>query len=93
MLALIVGDCPSCILEGHRILRMAGLVRDSDYYEANRFDFRNDKLFEKRAELYTMTTAILYDRDSGQFINLKISPIDERVLADIRLLAKKDPLK
>ena len=93
MLALIVGECPSCILEGHRILRMAGLVRDSDYYEVNRFDFRNDKLFEKRAELYTMTTAILYDRDSGQFINLMISPIDERVLSDIRLLAKKDPLK
>ena len=65
MLALIVGECPSCILEGHRILRTAGLVRDSDYYEANRFDFRNDKLFEKRADGLYHNTAFVFERDGS----------------------------
>lgn len=89
MIVLIVGECSSCINDGNRMLRYAGLVKGSDYYEVNRYDYRNDKLFENRADIYTMTTRILYNTDTKQFINLKGLEFDEQVRADILKVACK----
>lgn len=90
MVVLIVGECPSCISDGNRSLRLAGLVKGRDYTEVNRYEYRTDTLFQNRADLYKLTTALLYNTETKQFINLKNVDITEQVRGDIRRVAGLD---
>lgn len=88
MIQLVVGECTQCIKSARITLRKCGLVPGVDYYEVNRFDVRKSALFKERPDLYVMVTAVLYNRDTEQYIPLKNIQLTQEVRNDIIKLAK-----
>lgn len=89
MIQLVVGECNSCIKSARILLRKCGLAPYRDYQEVNRFDVKNTKLFQERPDLYVMATAILYNRDTEQYIYLKNLMLTQEVRQAIAELVKK----
>lgn len=89
MVYLVVGECPTCISEGHRLLRICGLNRGTDYTEINRSELRDDKLFENRADLYRTTTKLLYNTDKKSFIDLSKLELNSKTINSVKALANK----
>ena len=86
MMQLVVGECPSCCKSARILLRKCGYAVNTDYYEVPRFDLRKSRLFQERPELYAMATAILYNRDTGEYINLKSLQLTQEVRNAIKTL-------
>ena len=89
MIQLVVGECNSCIKSARILLRKCGLSAYRDYQEVNRYDVKTTKLFQERPDLYVMATAILYNRDTEQYIYLKNLQLTQEVRNEILKLADK----
>lgn len=79
---LIVGECGACISDARIMLRRVGV----EYVEVNRFDLRDDPIFESSPELYTMAMAVYYNKETGKYINLKKVELTDEVRKAIKSL-------
>lgn len=84
MIQLVVGECNQCIKSARILLRKCGFAHMRDYQDVHRFDLRKSELFKERPDLYALTTAILYNRDTGEYINLKGLMLTQEVRESIK---------
>lgn len=86
MIELVLGECPQCGKSARILLRKCGYSQYRDYQEVNRFDLRKAALFQEKPELYTLTTAILYNRKTEEYINLKNLMLTQEVRDQVKKL-------
>ena len=86
MIQLVVGECNGCIKSARILLRKCGYAAYRDYQEIPRYDLRKTALFQERPDLYVMTTAILYNRDTEEYINLKNLQLTQEVRNEVKRL-------
>ena len=88
MIELVVGECNACVKSARILLRKCGYAAYRDYQEIPRYDLRSSALFKERPDLYVMTTAILYNRDTEEYINLKNLKLTQEVRDEIKKLVE-----
>jgi hypothetical protein len=71
MIYLVVGECSGCIDKGNIIMRQAGLIKDQDYYEVNRFEKKDSSLFKADPTLYTHALACAWNDSTGKYVVIK----------------------
>lgn len=92
MVALVVGGCPSCVEQAVIDLRRVGLAENRDYYLMYVDELKEDPIFKAHPELGQFTSAFLYNRETGQAINLKNITLTQEARANIRKLALQNTL-
>lgn len=86
MMELVIAECNACIKSARVLLRKCGYAANVDYTETHRFDLRKSDLFTERPDLYAVSTAVLYNRKTGEYINLKHLQLTQEVRDSIKKL-------
>ena len=86
MIELVVGECNACVKSARVLLRKCGYAAYVDYSETHRFDLRKSALFPERPDLYAVSTAVLYNRKTSEYINLKHLQLTQEVRDSIKKL-------
>lgn len=69
MIQLVEGEC-HCISSARILLRRCGYMPGKDYEEINRRLVKESNLFKEHPELYNTVCMVLYDPQTGLFIDL-----------------------